>query len=90
MSLDIEQFGKSPLVIDAVLRNLEIIGEAAAQVPVELKERYQETPWRDIQDFRIVVAHHYWKVNLNRIWDILENKLEPLRKQIEEILSKEY
>ena len=67
---------------------LEIIGEAANQVPEEIKKKHSKIPWRDIQDFRIVVAHKYWKINLERIWDIIENKLQDLREQIEDLLKK--
>lgn len=84
-----EEFSKNSIKIDAVLRNLEIIGEAAVQLPKEIKEEYKVIPWRDIQDFRIVVAHHYWNINRERIWDIIENKLDTLKHQVEEILVKE-
>ncbi len=72
---------------DAVLRNLEIIGEAASQLPPEVTQKYPEIPWRDIQDFRIVVAHHYWKIQFTRVWDIIATKLAVLRRQIENIVN---
>jgi len=77
------------MMIDAILRNLEIIGEAVTQLPEDVKIKYNNIAWRDIQDFRIVVAHHYWKVNLNIVWDIVENKIPLLEKQIKEIMKKE-
>ncbi len=83
-----EDFVRNPMAIDAVMRNLEIIGEAATQLPELFKEKYPEVPWRDIQDFRIVVAHHYWKIHLERVWDIIEHKLDSLKKQIHFILKK--
>jgi len=86
---DIDKFKKSKITIDAVLRNLEVIGESATQVPKEIKEKNKDIPWRDIQDFRIVVAHHYWKVNLDRVWDIIENKLDSLKDQVQQIIKKE-
>ncbi len=75
--------------IDSILRNLEIIGEATTQIPTEIRKKYDKIPWRDIQDFRIIVAHHYWKINLERVWDIVENKLPIPEKQIKELLKKE-
>ena len=75
--------------MDAVMRNLEIIGEAATQLSPELKEKYKVVPWKDIQDFRVVVAHHYWNVNTMRIWNIIESKLGELKQQMEGILEKE-
>ncbi len=86
--IGIEELKKQNLIIDAVLRNLEVIGEAATQVETNIKNEFPEVPWRNIQDFRIVVAHHYWKINIERIWDIIQNKLEKLEKQITEILEK--
>ena len=62
-STDCEEFSKNKIKVDAVMRNLEIIGEVATQLPDDIKEKYKDTPWREIQDFRIVVAHRYWKVN---------------------------
>ncbi len=88
-SMDYEEFSESKIIVDAVMRNMEIIGEAATQVPEQIKERYKEVPWRDIQDFRIVVTHHYWKINKERIWDIIKNKLDTLEQQVGEILAKE-
>lgn len=85
----LEKFSKKKMAVDAVLRNLEIIGEAATQIQKEIKEKRKEIPWRDIQDFRIVVAHHYWKINLDRIWDVIQTKLEPLKDKIQKILQEE-
>ena len=89
LGMDFEEFASNKMVVDAVLRNLEIIGEAVSRINREIKEKYKEIPWKDIQDFRIVAAHHYWKINKERVWDIVENKLSILIKQIELILSKE-
>lgn len=86
-NMDAENFAKSPITIDAVMRNLEIIGEAATQMPKNITDQHKEIPWRDIQDFRIVAAHKYWKINIERIWDIIENKINLLKEQIQNILK---
>jgi len=86
---NLDDFSNDKMVVDAVLRNLEIIGEATTQLSKNLKEKHTNLPWRDIQDFRIVVAHHYWKINKERIWDIIENKLDSLKEQVEEVLNAE-
>jgi len=88
-SLDIEELKENKLVLDAIMRNLEIIGEAVAQMPEEIKNKYPQIQWRDIKDFRNVVAHHYFSINLQRIWDIIEHKLEPLETKVNEILKRE-
>ena len=87
--MNLEEFSKSKITMDAVLRNLEIIGEAATQLPKDKKEKYNKVPWEDIQNFRIVAAHHYWKIDKVTIWDIIENQLNILSQQIQEILEKE-
>lgn len=87
--VDFDAFTKKKMVVDAVLRNLEIIGEAASQVPEEVKQKHGDIPWRDIQDFRIVVAHHYWRMNLERVWDIVQHKLSSLREQVQGVLNNE-
>ena len=87
--MNLEEFSKSKITMDAVLRNLEIIGEAATQLPTDKKEKYNKVPWEDIQNFRIVAAHHYWKIDKVTIWDIIENQLNTLSQQIQEILEKQ-
>ncbi len=87
-NLDLEEFLSQKMVVDAVMRNLEIIGETVSQLPENLKKEFPEVPWREVKDFRNVVAHKYFKINLERIWDIIENKLDPLEKQIVTILKR--
>lgn len=82
-----EEFREDSLVVDAVLRNLEVIGEAVAQLPEDIRQRHPVVPWRDIKAFRNVVAHHYWEIHFERVWDIIENKLKPLKRQVEDILK---
>ena len=84
---DLESFKENKMIIDAVMRNLEVIGEAVSQLPEEVKTKHPEIPWRDIKDFRNIVAHRYWEINLDRIWDIVCNKLDELHEQISTILK---
>lgn len=87
--LDVDDFKKNQLVIDATARNLEIIGEAAAQLQDWVKKRYTDIPWQDITDFRNVVIHKYHTLDLAIMWDIIKHKLDPLKKQIQHILKEE-
>ncbi|TAO01281.1 MAG: DUF86 domain-containing protein [Phormidium sp. SL48-SHIP] len=68
----------------AVLRELEIIGEAANKLPDELKNQYPSVPWRDMTDFRNILAHHYWAIDLETVWNIIHNrdKLPDLKIQV--------
>ena len=85
----LEDFKKSNITADAVIRNLEIIGEAAAQIKEEKKKVYAEVPWRTIQDFRNIAIHKYFEINFERVWDIIEYKLDELKQQIKNIINKE-
>jgi len=87
-SLELEDLSEGTIETDATLRNLEIIGEAVSQLPEDFKKKFPQVPWRDIKDFRNVVAHHYFKINLERIWDIIQNQLDPLKEQVLGILKK--
>lgn len=83
-----ESFQNSKMASDAVLRNLEVIGEIAAQLPEEVQYIYQSIPWNKIKAFRNVAIHRYWEINLTLVWDIVTTKLDWLEQQIQEILSK--
>ncbi len=63
---------------DAVLRNLEVIGEAASQVPVPFRERHPEIPWRQIVGLRNVVVHRYFAVDPETVWTIVDGQLPSL------------
>jgi uncharacterized protein with HEPN domain len=69
--LSFEQFRKDDLIYDAVLRNLEVIGEAAKNVPGEMRLQFGFVEWRKISGFRDIVAHQYFSVTDSIVWDIV-------------------
>ncbi len=71
-----DEFLSNQTVQDATLYRLQTIGEAANQLPEEITEKYPEIPWRDIVDFRNLLAHRYWRIDLNVVWAILEPESE--------------
>ena len=81
-----EQFIESSWDQAALARHLEIIGEAASQLPDEYKKLHQEIPWRRISDFRNVLIHEYFAVDPKLIWEIIEKDIPTLKKQIENLL----
>ena len=68
---------------------LQTIEEAVNQLPDELKERHPEIPWRDIVDFRNLLAHAYWQIDLTTVWTILEPKreLESLKRLVTKLIE---
>jgi len=68
---------------DAVIRNLEIIGEAVKNLPSELTDRYAEVPWKTIAGMRDRLIHHYFGVNLKLVWGVVETRLAELDKVIQ-------
>jgi len=73
---------------DAVLRNLEIIGEVVKHIPDEIREKYPDVKWRKITGFRDIVAHNYFGVSEEIVWDVIQNETPPLLKQIKAILRR--
>jgi uncharacterized protein with HEPN domain len=64
---------------DAVVRNIEIMGEATRGVPEAIKRAHPGIPWRDISDMRNKVIHDYFRIDLAVVWDVVEKDLLPLR-----------
>jgi uncharacterized protein with HEPN domain len=69
----------------AVLRNIEVIGEACRQMPRKIKNKYPEIPWREIGDMRNFITHEYFGVDAEIAWQVCERYLPKLEKQIAEI-----
>ncbi|WPP51700.1 HepT-like ribonuclease domain-containing protein [Catalinimonas niigatensis] len=77
------------MVIDAVTRNYEIIGEAANQIPKAIKDKHPEVPWRQMYGLRNFAAHEYHTIDPQILWEIAEDHLLENKIQLEEVLEKE-
>lgn len=82
-----DQFAADGVVRDAVVLNLEIIGEAASHVPDELRSLHPEVEWRRIVGLRNVIAHGYFALDHEILWDVVETHLPALKDQIQRILG---
>lgn len=84
-----KDFVHDELHFDAVLRNLEIIGEAVKHIPDSIREKYPDITWKKIAGFRDVVVHNYFGVSDEMVWDIIENMVQPLLEQAKNILAEQ-
>ena len=87
--LDYEKFVNDRKTYSATLRELEIIGEAGGKVSDDFKTRHPEIDWRTLKDFRNVLAHEYFGVNSEIIWDVVISKLPVLKGLLEVIVREE-
>jgi uncharacterized protein with HEPN domain len=85
--LTFTDFKKDYKTVDAVIRNFEVIGEAAKNIPIEIKDKYPDIPWNEMYLLRNKVTHEYFGVDYEIIWDIATNYLPDNKKQIERILK---
>ncbi len=78
MGMTYKDFVHDDLHFDAVLRNLEIIGEAVKNISEETRQKYPNVKWRKVSGFRDIVAHEYFGINEETVWDIVENEIPAL------------
>ncbi len=84
-----EEFLNDIKTQDAVVRNLEIIGEAIKNISKGLKKKYPQIPWTDLSGVRDKLIHHYFGVNLDIVWNIVKKELPEIILQLEAILKAE-
>ncbi len=77
-----ETYIQSLLIQDGVIRNFEVIGEICKRLPPELTQQHPEIPWRQISGFRDVLIHDYEEVDIEAVWRIVENDLQPLKNAV--------
>lgn len=84
-----EEFKKDYKTVDAVIRNFEIIGEAAKNIPSSISSKYTNVPQKEMYYLKNKVSHEYFGVDYEIIWDVAINYLPDNKKQIDKILQKE-
>lgn|GEM_PF-85809 len=82
-----DQFVEDDKTASAVIRKVEVIGEAAKNVPAEQKDRYPEVPWADMARMRDKIIHSYFGVDHEIVWRVAKERLPKIRHMIEDILK---
>jgi uncharacterized protein with HEPN domain len=85
--LDKDDLGGDELRLDAVVRNLEVIGEAVKRLPDELRVQETGVEWKKIAGLRDILIHHYFGIDVAIIWDVVETKLPEFERQVRIILD---
>ena len=89
-NLNREELSLNRLKQSAIVREIEIIGEAVKNISDNLKNTHKKIEWREIAGTRDKMIHHYFGVDLNIVWDIIKVDLPVLRKQVDLILKEEF
>ncbi len=79
------RFAEDTQLQDAVVRRLEIIGEAVKNIPAAITGRYPDIPWRTIAGLRDVLVHEYFGVNIERVWTVVTEDISPLKGHIQAV-----
>ena len=83
-----ESFGRDRKTVDAVLRNLEVIGETVKRLPTEVRSAEPEVEWPKIAGLRDVLIHAYFGVDLDIVWDVVQNKVPSLARKAKSLLGR--
>ena len=84
--LSYEEFTVNDMAIDAVIRNFEIIGEAASHVPEAVRQRNAAIPWDKMKAMRNIMIHEYFGVDLETVWKTVKMSLPALKQEIAELI----
>lgn len=82
-----ESFMKTIMIQGAVIRNFEVMGEATKRLSPEIRATYPQIRWQQIARFRDVLIHDYLKVNLRRVWGVIEHDLPSLKAAVQEMIE---
>lgn len=83
--LKAEDLSKDAKTQDAVIRNLEVIGEAVKRLPEDIRGKSPDTEWKKIAGLRDILIHEYFGIDVEIVWDIIQNKLPKLEAQIRKL-----
>ena|ERR1700690_1144423 len=82
-----KEFSLDKKTINAVVRSIEIVGEAAKHIPKTVRDKAPDVPWKDIVGMRNKIAHEYFGVDIKIVWDTAKHYLPKLKKKVSAILQ---
>ncbi|MCD6448592.1 MAG: DUF86 domain-containing protein [Thermoplasmata archaeon] len=85
--MNFEEFENDDKTVSAVVRKLEIIGEATKNIPDEIKEKYPKLPWKEMAKIRDKLIHGYFSVDFEIVWKVIKEELPELKPKIRKILN---
>lgn len=85
--MNFEDFVADRKTVDAVVRNLTVIGEAAGRIPKDIGENHPEIPWREMGDIRNFIVHEYFGISNRILWDTIQADLPPLIPLLQKVLA---
>ena len=85
--MDIESFEKDRKTLNAVVRSIEVIGEAAKNIPVRLRNKYPDIPWKKMAGMRDKLIHEYFGIDNEILWMVAREEIPPLKSLLEKVLS---
>ncbi|MGB9621980.1 MAG: DUF86 domain-containing protein [Brevinematia bacterium] len=87
-SMSFEDFKRDKKTIYAVVRSIEVIGEATKKIPKALKDKHKDVPWKKMAGMRDKLIHEYFGVDVEILWKTIKEDLPPLKPLIEEVLKR--
>lgn len=85
--MDFEAFKRDDKTVSAVIRKFEIMGEAARNIPKNIRNNYPDIPWKEMIGFRDKLIHFYFGIKYEIVWDTIKMKLPDLKEKIKKILE---
>ena len=85
-NMDLDRFIQDDKTKSAVVRKLEIIGEAAKNIPRQIRQNYRELPWTDMAGMRDKIAHFYFGIDHSIVWEVIKRRLPEMKPVIKKIL----